>query len=687
MWKRGLHAPIIALLALIALSTLLLGHWIGLASLRDSLESREKDRLAGIHSIVKASIEMEAASLASLTHVLSRNPVLQELLTDGKGFDRARHQEIVDDLYRGIRVDVIAVTDARGERLFSSGKREDRVDLSALWGMDEALDGQEVVSIDRGVQGFVIQAISPLYGEGAVKGTILVGNLIDDHFAEKLAGETESRIVFGTEEELIASSVAAEKGWKIDRELVRYSLLDKMPIFTLDRDERTLRLYAPISVIDNHFCLVVESDVSRMHLLVERSRWRMLWASVVVLLLVTALGSLVTIRLTRPLRALRRRAEGVMGAYSPQAAAVDSKGNEVVALVQAFDSMVTVLQDHIAERDRVNEQLERTRAELDERVQERTAELREANEALSRAKDTAEDANRAKSEFLAAMSHELRTPLHQIMGFTELVIDSGHGTLSGKQERYLNLSLQSSRHLLSLINEILDIAKIEAGKVNLQLEEVDLVSLLEESLLMVRDEAMQHNIEISLKIGELPDKIDADGKILRQILHNLLSNATKFTEAGGSIQLSAGSVVWVGSHLLAGDGRRIEPPQKGGGGAREHIEFVEVSVADAGVGLVAEDLERIFTPFEQGHSSLARRFEGTGLGLALVKEFVELHGGRIWAESQGLGRGASFHFVIPVSHPPEQTLKPPGIRTERGRMNRIRRNRVCACGTTDSDPL
>ena len=270
---------------------------------------------------------------------------------------------------------------------------------------------------------------------------------------------------------------------------------------------------------------------------------------------------------------------------------------------------------------------------------------------LIKAKEEAEKANQAKSEFLANMSHELRTPLHQIIGLTELTMADPRGSLSEKQRRHLGLALQSSDHLLSLINDILDISKVEAGKVSLQFREVDLASLIDDCLAMVGEKALKNHIEISLSIADLPDKIIADDRILRQILYNLLSNAAKFTGEGGSIELSAGRVGWADGRLLTSDGKRLVPPKQASGETGIDIEFIEIAVADNGVGIREEDLERIFNPFEQVESSYARRFDGTGLGLALTREFVELHGGRIWAESRGLGKGSRFRFIIPVAQP------------------------------------
>jgi signal transduction histidine kinase len=338
--------------------------------------------------------------------------------------------------------------------------------------------------------------------------------------------------------------------------------------------------------------------------------------------------------ISRPLavldHAIQRQAEGQHDFELPDEAAKDEIANMARTLRQVV-------------------QLHEERSRLIEDLQEARQETERSMEALAQAKEVAESASQAKSEFLASMSHELRTPLHQIMGFTELVTHDRVGSLSEKQRRYLDLSLRSGGHLLSLINDILDISKIEAGKVTLQVSEVGLVSLLEESVLMVREKALENNIEISLRVSGVPDVIHADDRILRQILYNLLSNATKFTNRDGSIHISATCTAAVNGQLVTCDGKRVDLPRKGDRCPGSSTEFVEVTVADTGVGIREEDLERIFSPFEQVDSSLSRKFEGTGLGLALTRGFVELHGGCIWAESQGPGKGSSFRFVIPIA--------------------------------------
>jgi signal transduction histidine kinase len=237
----------------------------------------------------------------------------------------------------------------------------------------------------------------------------------------------------------------------------------------------------------------------------------------------------------------------------------------------------------------------------------------------------AESASRAKSAFLANMSHELRTPLNHIIGFTELVASQQLGTLNETQQEYLGDSLTSSRHLLSLLNDLLDLSKIEAGKVKLELAPVELQPLLKESLNVIAEKAVAGGIEIVIRTGDLPSSINVDGRRIRQILFNLLSNAVKFTPEGGRITLTARQLADETGH-----------PK------------IQISVTDTGIGIEQADRERIFQPFEQAETQAHRKHAGTGLGLSLSRELVQMHGGRIWAESAGPGHGATFRFELPL---------------------------------------
>ncbi len=275
---------------------------------------------------------------------------------------------------------------------------------------------------------------------------------------------------------------------------------------------------------------------------------------------------------------------------------------------------------------------------------ESMTEKKKVEDALLEAKEKAESANAAKSEFLATMSHELRTPLNHIIGFTQLIIDRNAGDITPTQEEYLGDVLSSSRHLLSLINDILDLSKVEAGKMEAVMAEVLVPELLAIGMNMIREKALAHRIKLSIDTEGAPKIIRADERKLKQILYNLLSNAVKFTPDGGTVSLTARRC-----------GSKV-PSEMGCIGEKDLSatvgDYMIISVADSGIGLKRSDLERIFQPFVQADSTASRKYQGTGLGLSLTRRLVELHHGTIWAESEGEGKGSTFHVILPLSDVP-----------------------------------
>jgi len=234
---------------------------------------------------------------------------------------------------------------------------------------------------------------------------------------------------------------------------------------------------------------------------------------------------------------------------------------------------------------------------------------------------TLQEANRMKSVFLANMSHELRTPLNGIIGFSELLHDGKVGPLTDRQKDYLGDILGSSRHLLQIINDVLDLSKVEAGRVELYPESLRLADVIEEACQLMLPAAQAKRIALFRKLDPAADRVTLDRQKLKQVLFNLLSNAVKFTDDDGHVEITT---------------------------SQAGADFVRIAVSDTGIGIRPDEIDKLFLEFQQLDSGAARRYQGTGLGLALTRKFVELQGGTVDVTSE-LGKGSCFTVVLPVA--------------------------------------
>jgi signal transduction histidine kinase len=369
------------------------------------------------------------------------------------------------------------------------------------------------------------------------------------------------------------------------------------------RGDKVLSTWATVGPIG--WKVFVEQPESAAFAPVRGKIWRTALLLAAFLAVGVGLSVLLARRLVRPVKQIGSAATRIgAGAYGERIEL--HRRDELGGLADELNGMAASLQASVQS--------------LEQKVEERTRELQQALTELSRKGRQLEVASQHKSHFLANMSHELRTPLNAIIGFSQVLRQRMFGPINEKQEEYLDDILSSGHHLLSLINDVLDLSKVEAGQVELEIASFSLREALERGVVMVREPATKHGVLLSLELAPGVDLVEGDERRLRQVIFNLLSNAVKFTPEDGSVTVATSRV----------DGE------------------VRVSVTDTGPGIATEDRERIFEEFQQTDVGV-RQSEGTGLGLALSKRLVELHGGRIWVESE-TGHGSRFVFTLPIEH-------------------------------------
>ncbi len=379
---------------------------------------------------------------------------------------------------------------------------------------------------------------------------------------------------------------------------------DAVDAATTGRDQDGTEVLSAFTRIESlGWYVFVEEPRSEAFAPLKAAIWRAALLLFAFLLLATATSILLARRLVRPIESIQAAASKIGSGALDERIEISSN-DELEALAEEFNRMAAQLQESYAS--------------LEQKVDERTLELETALTELDEKSRKLEAASLHKSEFLANMSHELRTPLNAILGFSQVLQEELYGALNERQAGYVEDILSSGNHLLALINDVLDLSRVEAGEIRLQIEPFSLQDALERGVVMVRERAVEDGVRVVVGAHGNVDMVSGDERRIRQVIFNLLSNAVKFTPPGGAVDVRTTRV----------NGE------------------VQVFVTDTGPGIAPRDHERIFEEFQQTDAGL-HQGEGTGLGLALSKRLVELHGGRIWVDSEP-GEGSTFVFTLPV---------------------------------------
>lgn len=484
--------------------------------------------------------------------------------------------------------------------------------------------------------------ISPVYSNknGRLLGYLVIGAIAnnDAHFPKVYSMSVkDSYLAISVDGIRIASNIRSPKtenyiGSSIP---IKVSTLEgtREAYYGRDKfdDETHLFLDSPILNCDGNLVGVLGVGIpeNKFSIIMHTQRNIVIFGNLFSLVLMLFVGRYAANRITQPIIKATEMANQIAQGNKEiiiEERFLEDKNSETTTLLLSFQRMANdlknseeqraeyleKLQNEHAEQQKLSEELALLNASLEEKVELRTRDLREAVNSLQKAGEV-------KSRFLANMSHELRTPLSAIINYSQILKEEIFGTLNDKQHRYIGNVLSSGTHLLQLINDVLDISKIEAGKMTLTIGSYSISNLVEESFLLVKSLAYRKNIEIAVNIYPADFIVTVDANKLKQIICNLLSNAIKFSPQSGKVSVEV----------------------------IKDKENMYLTVKDNGIGIKEEDQERIFKEFEQVDSSYKREYEGTGLGLPLTKKLVEMHGGQILLESQ-LGKGTEVIVIMPI---------------------------------------
>lgn len=555
-----------------------------------------------------------AAEMASVKPTLT-------LLAESTGLRRMEATEVKGEIDRVQRsfpeITNIYVADVEGEQVARTGT-EELDNVSKIWSFQVAKGGAELVSdiYLKAATSEPMQTITlPIIDNGAVVGVLSA----DISFQRVMSSIMDidvggnGNVIVVADNGRVVAHTHMEQVPELD--IARLSAVEAvlagqegtMKGYTDELGREVLGSYTPIRELG--WGVLIQRPLADIDAEVGQLRTTIIWVTIAAVLLAVLAGWLMSRQIAKPIGQLASASKRV--AQGDLSTPVDVKSsNEIGVLANSFNQMIVSLKKSRGELQQWGEELER-------KVEERTADLERRGQELADTNVRLEEASQHKSQFLANMSHELRTPLNSIIGYTKLMLDGLEGDINEEQKQDLQTVYNNSKHLLELINGLLDLSRIEAGKTVLSYEAFTISDLLSEAIPGMEQLAREKGLTLTYSVAPNIDNLYADKAKTRQVLINILGNAVKFTNEG-SVKLDV---------------------------AETNSDFI-FSVTDTGIGIKEEDLEAIFDSFQQVGPAQIAGYEGTGLGLAISKQFIEMQGGKIWAESE-LGKGSTFTFTLP----------------------------------------
>ena len=543
------------------------------------------------------------------------------LLAESRGLRFIEATEVKGEIDRVQRsfpeITSIYVADMEGKQIARTGT-EELENVSKIWSFQVAKGGDELVSdiYLKPATSEPMQTITlPIIDNGAVVG-VLSADISFQRVMRSIMDIDvggDGNVVVVADNGRVVAHTHMEQVPELD--IARLSAVEAvlagqegtMKGYTDELGRQVLGSYTPIRELG--WGVLIQRPLADIDAEVGQLRTTIILVTIGAVLLAVLAGWLMSRQIAKPIGQLASASERV--AQGDLSTPVDVKSsNEIGVLTHSFNQMIVSLKKSRGELQQWGEELER-------KVEERTADLEQRGQELADTNVRLEEASQHKSQFLANMSHELRTPLNSIIGYTKLMLDGLEGDINEEQKQDLQTVYNNSKHLLELINDLLDLSRIEAGKTVLSYGTFTISDLLSEVIPSMEQLAREKGLALTYSVTPDIDNLYADKAKTKQVLINILGNAVKFTNEG-SVKLDV---------------------------AETNSDFI-FSVTDTGIGIKEEDLEVIFDSFQQVGPAQIAGYEGTGLGLAISKQFIEMQGGRIWAESE-LGKGSTFTFTLP----------------------------------------